>query len=303
MTHVAAYQMSTVYKATDFPVAALADKPAKLAVIGYPVAHSASPQMQQPAIDEMELGISYVRVEIEPGNVSHDAAILRDAGFIGINCTVPHKFEAMAHCAELTPEAEKLGAVNTIVFRESGDLGHNTDGPGFANAILESFGVEFASLKVCILGAGGGAGQAIATQAAMLGCPEIVLANRSIEKVEALADLLSPDSQSRITPVALDSPDLITLAGGADLIVNATSLGLKPDDPSPLPAGILRPDHLVYDTIYNPAETQLLADAKAIGARTDNGLSMLLHQGALSLELWTGQKPNLEAMRNGLSSR
>lgn len=292
-----------VYRATDFPLAnPPAGKPAKLAVIGYPVAHSASPQMQQPAIDAMGLGYSYVRVEVEPGNVSRDAAIMRDAGFFGINCTVPHKFEAMAHCAELTREAETLGVVNTIVFRESGDLGHNTDGPGFENAIRESFGVELSRLRICILGAGGGAGRAIAAQAALIGCPQIVLANRSAEKVEELADHLSTLSHSTLTPVALDSPDLASLAAKCDLIINATSVGLKVGDPSPLPDGILHKKHLVYDTIYNPAETPLLAAARKIGAKTDNGLSMLLHQGALSLALWTGQQPDIQAMREGLQS-
>ncbi len=296
--------MKHVYSAADFPLTEdLSTGPCRLAVIGHPVKHSASPQMHQPALTAAGLNISYVRVDSEPGNVAQDLDQLRDAGFLGVNCTVPHKFEALDYCDELTDDARLLGAVNTIHFTPDKAIGHNTDGPGFINAIADSFGKKLGDLRVFIAGAGGGAGKAIATQCAREGSPRIVLVNRSVDKLHALqADIerLHPN-RADITCLALDSTELVTAARDCDLIINTTSLGLKESDPSPLPAEVFHADHCVYDSIYSPPRTQLLKDAEAAGARIDNGFSLLLHQGALSFQMWTGISPDLSVMRRGLN--
>ena len=297
-------EIKHVYKAEDFPLAdPLASGLVELAVIGYPVKHSASPKMHQAALNKDGKNISYVRVEIEPGNVAADLDKLRAAGFLGVNATVPHKFDALDYCTELTDSAKLLGTVNTIKFTDTGAIGHNTDGPGFANAIEDSFEKTLRSLSVCIVGAGGGAGTAIAKQCAQEGCSRIVLINRSVEKLKALKSSLAEISPgTEVLTLPIDSSDLTEAAKSCNLIVNTTSLGLKETDPSPLPPDTFSPDHLVYDTIYNPPKTRLLRDAEAAGAKIENGLSLLLHQGALSYELWFGNTPDLASMREAISA-
>ena len=281
-------------------------KPAKLAVIGYPVAHSQSPQLHQPALDALEIDARYIRLELQPGQLPEAFAKMRKLGFLGTNVTVPHKFEALSTCTNLDPAAEAIGAVNTILFGEGEEvLGFNTDGPGFVRAIRQEFSVDLRDLRIMIVGAGGGAGQALATQCAREGCQQLVLVNRSVDKLSSLTEKLRPYFHSekldgpgdRLSSLAIDSPLLEEAAGHCDLLVQTTSLGLKSSDSSPIPSSCLQPHHLVYDTIYEPARTKFLRLAESNGARTANGLSLLLHQGALSFEYWFPGTDPLPAMR------
>ena len=271
---------------------AAADKPARLAVIGHPVAHSASPRMHQSALDAAGIYARYIRLDIEPGKVGEAFSRMRALGFLGCNVTVPHKLEAM-DCCEVDSDAKALGAVNTIRFDGEVIRGYNTDGPGFARAIEDDFIVPLASLRVAIVGAGGGAGQAIATQSCLLGVSKLVIVNRTLEKLKPLVErlrLISPETE--IFALSFDDPQLAELCRGCDLIVNTSSVGLKPGDPAILPIACLKKDHLVYDTIYQPSVTPLLAAASNIGCLTANGLSMLIHQGALAFQLWfPGSEP------------
>lgn len=263
------------------------EKPARLAVIGHPVAHSASPRMHQAALDVAGVEARYVRIDIEPGQVAEAFARMRALGFIGCNVTVPHKLEAMDACDKIHPNARVLGAVNTIRFEEGATRGFNTDGPGFEKAIHEDFGVSLASLKVAIIGAGGGAGQAIAAQCCIVGVSRLVLVNRTVNKLGPLVDRLwTPKNKTEIIALALDDPALVEHTLHCDLIVNTSSIGLKPGDPSILPGPCLKKQHLVYDTIYQPPVTPLLAKANSLGCRSSNGLSMLIHQGALAFQHW-----------------
>lgn len=279
------------------------DKPARLAVIGFPVAHSASPAMHQPALDEAGIDARYIKLEVPVGHAAEAFAGMRALGFIGTNVTVPHKFDALDYCTHLDPEARILGAVNTIVFREDGIHGFNTDGPGFTRAVKEEFGVDLADLRVLIVGAGGGAGQALAAQCALLGVPKLVLANRSTDKLTELSSrLVELLDSARISCFALDDPDLIAAAKECDLIINTTSIGLKAEDPSSLDPRAFTASHLVYDTIYQPPRTAFLAVAQAAGAKIANGRSMLLHQGVLAFQHWFPGTEPLEAMRTGLAA-
>lgn len=285
-------------------------KPARLAVIGQPVAHSASPAMQQAALDLRGIAARYVRIEVEPGRVAECFARMRELGFVGCNVTVPHKFEALAACDHVEPAAADLGAVNTVRFDADGSHGANTDGPGFVRAIREEFSVDVRDLRVLILGAGGGVGSAIATQCAREGCEELVLVNRTFDKLAPLAKKLAPRFRSdrlsgphdRLRALALTDPRLRESVAGCDLIVNCSSLGLRHGDPSPLPEGCIEAHHLVHDTIYQPPRTALLRAAAQAGARVANGASMLLHQGALAFEVWFGSDAPLAAMRAGLKT-
>ncbi len=284
-----------VYSLDDLPTGA------KLAVIGNPVAHSLSPEMHNPALKAAGIDTEYIRVLIENGEVKTALTRFRDAGFIGINCTVPHKFDALESVDHLDPQAKRLGAVNTVVFAKDGTAsGFNTDGPGFARAITESFGRKLSDLRVLILGAGGGAGRAVAVQCATEGVPHLTLANRTTAKAETVASEISsyyPSDQIEITP--LDHLDLAEI----DLVINATSSGMKPEDAPIIPPSAFTSHHLVYDMIYAPSETKLLADASAAGASTANGLSMLIHQGAIAFEHWfPGCSDPTSAMRQGITS-
>ncbi len=277
-----------------------ADQPARLAVIGHPVAHSASPRMHQPALDAIGENMRYIRLDIEPGQVGEAFSRMRALGFIGCNVTVPHKLEAMEHC-EVHPDAMALGAVNTIRFDRDLNRGFNTDGPGFARAIEDDFKVPFASLKVAIIGAGGGAGQAIATQGCLSGIGKLVVVNRTVGKLGPLVGklrLISPGTE--IIALSFDDPTLEEQCLSCDLIVNTSSVGLRADDPSILPAACLKKSHLVYDTIYKPAVTPLLAVAGGLGCRTANGLSMLINQGALAFQHWFPGTDPLPVMRRSL---
>lgn len=287
-----------------------ADQPARIAVLGHPVTHSLSPQLHQPALDATSAGMRYIRLEVEPGNIRTALQKLRELDFVGVNLTVPHKFEALDTCTEIDANARALGAINTILFDGDDTLGFNTDGPGFVRAIHEDFLVDVKDLRIMIIGAGGGAGQAIATQCALEGCQRLILVNRSLGKIQPFSKRLAPYFSSeqlegpgdRLRILPLDSPELSSESDHIDLIVNATSVGLKRTDPSPLPGSCLQPHHLVYDTIYNPPQTRLLQDASNHGARTANGLSLLLHQGSLAFELWFPGTNPLKTMRSALRS-
>lgn len=263
-----------------------ADKPALLAVIGHPIAHSASPKMHQAALDANGIHARYIRIDVEPGQVGECFRRMKELGFIGCNVTVPHKLEAMENC-EVHPEAKALGAVNTVRFDEDAARGFNTDGPGFAKAVEDDFGVKFPALKVVVAGAGGGAGQAIATQGCLSGVAKLVLVNRTVEKLGSLVDrlrVINPGTE--IIALSFGDPSLAEHCLACGLIVNTSSVGLKADDPSILPASCLSRHHLVYDTIYQPPVTPLLALANDTGCKTANGLSMLVNQGALAFQHW-----------------
>ena len=277
------------------------NKPAKLAVIGHPVAHSSSPRMHQPALDALGIDARYIKIDVPPGHVAEAFARMKALGFYGCNVTVPHKLDALAACTDVHPDARSLGAVNTVRFDETGTHGFNTDGPGFVRAIVEDFDFTLATFNVMIAGAGGGAGQAIATQCAIQGVPRLVLVNRTLEKLEPLVERLRAlGPTTEVIALAFDDPRLIALSQESDLIVNTTSVGLKEGDGSPLPQDCLRAGLCVYDTIYQPAVTPLLAAANASGARIANGLSLLLHQGALAFQHWFPHTDPLPYMREAL---
>lgn len=302
------YQISDLYSRETLDHGA--DKPARLAVIGYPVSHSASPAMHQAALDEQGENVRYIRLEVPPGHVSEAVERMKELDFIGCNVTVPHKFEVIDCCDELSEDARNLGAVNTLIFGDQ-TLGHNTDASGLVRAIREDFGIDLADLKVMILGVGGGAGQAIAKQCARIGCDQLWLVNRTLEKAQSLAVELSAYKNhpnhlegpgERFCVLAPDDPAMVEASGHADLIINATSLGLRPIDAMPISSGCIQPHHLVYDMIYNPANTALMSHARSVGARAANGFSMLLHQGVLAYACWFPGKSPLEPMRTGLTS-
>lgn len=275
-----------------------------VAVIGDPVAHSRSPAMHQPALDARGLGLCYIKIHVQPGEVAEVFSLLRRLGFTGTNVTVPHKLEALRACTEADAAASLFQAVNTVHFRPDGvNHGSNTDGPGLAAAVLEAFGMTLSTARVAIAGAGGGAGRAAALQCALDGAPEIVLINRTVAKAQLVAkEIAQVAPGTGVVVLAMDDfPAIQTALAGCDLLVNATSAGMKPEDPLPVPSESLHPGLAVYDMIYSPPETALLAAARKAGCPAANGLSMLIHQGAISFSRWFGGEPPVEIMRRALS--
>lgn len=276
--------------------------PPRLAVIGDPVAHSRSPQMHNPALRAAGIDASYIRVHLRPEQLDEGIRRMMEAGFLGFNATIPHKGAVFERVDEMTETARRVGAVNTVAFREGRLFGHNTDAPGLQRAVKEAFGADFSDLRILIVGAGGGAGRAAAVQAAMEGCRRLVLVNRTLAKAgelaEEIADLLPGDG--RLVAIPWDEEHLERELEATDLIVNATSLGMKPEDQEVVPERLLRDGHLVYDMVYAPPRTRLLDAAVAAGARGTNGLDMLLWQGALAFEFWFGGQAPVAEMRRGL---
>lgn len=276
---------------------------ARLAVIGDPIAHSKSPQMHNPALRKCGIEAQYVRVQVPIGNVAEAFRAFAARGFLGINVTIPHKFEALDAVDVVEPLARKLGAVNTVAIRDGKLHGFNSDGPGFLRSVREAFGVEARELRILILGAGGGAGRAVAVQCALENCQRLVLVNRTAAKAGSLAqELASSACRTAVEALAWDDSSLAKVLPEIDLIVNGTSLGMKPDDAPLLPAGTLHASHRVFDMVYRAGGvlTSLGTAAKEAGASYIDGATLLLHQGAISFEYWFDRPAPIDVMRAGL---
>ena len=285
------------------------DVPALLSVFGNPVEHSLSPQLHNPALDFCGIKSQYVKIKVSEKEFPEALNLIRDNGFYGTNCTVPLKFAAINACDSVDESARRMGAVNTVRFENGKSLGSNSDGPGLVRAIREEFSIDLSDLRVMILGAGGGAGRAVAIQCAIEEVERLVLVNRTEEKVKPVYDEVAKDlkekhihsSPSRLKMTGWSKLELEEELGDIDLIINASSLGMKNSDPELIPAGLLQPHHLVYDMVYSPRKTKLIRNAISTGARSANGISMLLHQGAISFETWFNREAPINEMRKGLN--
>ena len=285
------------------------DPPVRLGVLGDPVAHSLSPQMQNAALGACDIHMQYARFHIRANELRSALLFLRRLHFIGVNLTVPHKIAAFTQIDDADESATRAGAVNTIRVRDEKLIGSNTDGEGFLRAIRTEFSIDLRDLRVMIIGAGGGTGRAIACQCALENCERLVLVNRTLEKANALAEQLRPffsgprvlGPTARIEAVAWHESAMRMQLADIDLIVNATPLGMNPSDPAPVPARLLAPHQIVFDCVYGSSKTALLRAAEEVGARGANGLSMLLYQGALSFSSWFDREAPIEAMRAALA--
>jgi shikimate dehydrogenase len=279
-----------------------------LAVLGHPIKHSISPAMHNAALAELARGDArfadwrYFRFEVPPEELPRALELLHAKNFRGVNLTVPHKVLAVGspRVVGIDPAARPAGAINTLLRRAEGWEGFNTDGHGLAAGLREDLGIELAGTEVVLLGAGGAA-RGAAVRCLQSRVASLWIGNRSRENLDALRTLLAPIAGG--VPVYGFDP-LHPPAGlpSSSLVVNATSAGLKADDPLPVDLGAVPAPRAVYDMIYNPAETALLAAARRRGIPTANGLSMLVHQGARALEIWTGGPVPVEAMSRAARS-
>ena len=283
------------------------DPPIRLGVFGDPVEHSLSLQIQNAALKHCKIEMQYARFRILPHELREAIELIRKLEFIGVNLTIPHKIAAPGLLDSSDDDVKRIGTAN-VVKREDGKLrGFNTDGRGFARAVREEFSVDLRDLRVLVLGAGGAA-RAIALQCAKENSERLVIANRSLEKAQKLADelrdffagpkVLGP--VARLQAVPLEEAAIRFQIANVDLIINATPVGLNRGDPSPIPARLLAAHLMIYDTIYSAERTPLVSAALEAGARAINGLSMLLHQGALAFEIWFQREAPIDVMRKAL---
>ncbi len=271
-----------------------------LGVFGHPVSHSLSPVMHNAAIEALNIDYVYVPFHVLPENLEAAVRGVRALEIAGVNVTIPHKEKVVGLIDQVGEVAAHIGSCNTIVNRDGGLIGESTDGPGF----LKSAEAQWGKLDGCtalILGAGGSA-KAVAFALAQIGC-EIAIANRTHRRaVELDASLRAAFDACASRVVRLDEKELAGEMSKADLVVNTTSVGMHPDvDSIPLSVDLLRPGLLVYDLVYNPLRTRLVSEAQDRGARAMSGLKMLVYQGALSFEMWTGIQPPVDVMEDALT--
>jgi shikimate dehydrogenase len=257
-------------------------------VIGHPISHSLSPQMHNAALATLSGfdGWRYFPFDVPPADLAAALDIMGSYDFHGINLTVPHKVLALGMVSSLDAGADEVGAVNTLLREGAGWRGFNTDGYGLATGIREDLGLGLAGTPVVLLGAGGAA-RGAAVECLREGCAGLWIANRSRPNLEALLAHIAPLAGK--TPVrALDPAKPAQGLPKGALVINATSAGLHRDDAAPADLANFPGIAAVYDMIYNPPSTRLLQQAKTLGLPCANGIGMLVHQGAKSLEIWTG---------------
>ena len=271
----------------------------RVVLIGHPVAHSLSGAMQQAAFDSLGIGAAYELWDKAPIDLADAIGELRGAGFLGANVTIPHKERVVPLMDRLTEEAHATGAVNTITSEGKRLVGHNTDVPGFKVALDKLVGKQKMPRHAVLLGAGGGA-RAVVHSLITEGFQRIIVFNRHLHRAEGLVKHFGR-SASHMELRAMPWHESIIEAELAKtkILINATSIGLVNDE-SPIPAEILNGDLLVLDLIY--AQTRLQRDAKAAGATVSDGEAMLLHQGAASFTLWTGQAAPMDVMSEALTA-
>lgn len=276
-----------------------------LGLIGYPVAHSLSPGMHRAAFDALGIEAHYALWETQPGELAQRIASLRFDGILGANVTIPYKEHVVSLLDECDALATRIGAVNTIVNRGGRLIGYNTDAPGFTRALAEFAAFDCPGKKVVILGTGGAA-RAAAVGLLENGVGEVILLGRNEKHIHNLLQHLRTltakiHGTTRVYGALLGSPESSGFLTTADLLVNATPVGLKMDDVILLfDVNMLPVTTLVMDMIFNPPLTPLLRAAQAHGYQILNGLSMLLYQGALAFELWIDRPAPIEVMREAL---
>ena len=266
-------------------------------IFGYPIGHSISPAMHRAAFERMGLDATYDAWEVAPEELAREVDRLRGEGYMGANVTVPHKQAVMAHLDEIEELARNIGAVNTIINDGGRLVGTNTDALGFTTSLRREGGVEPGGMAALLVGAGGAA-RAAAYALAAEGVESLTIANRTVERAEALAgEIRRTGTDARA--IGMDEEGLATACGSAGLIVNSTSVGMlhgPAEGWSPIPAGAIKAGCVIYDMVYNPPETPLLEAAGKAGAVRVGGLPMLVYQGAESSRRWTGRHPPVEAM-------
>ncbi|MCM8778586.1 MAG: shikimate dehydrogenase [Candidatus Omnitrophica bacterium] len=266
-------------------------------IIGYPVRHSFSPVMHNSAFQSAKINAVYLAFEVLPENLKDALVGMKAIGIQGFNVTIPHKETCIPFLDEVYPTAKIIGAVNTVVLKEGKFIGYNTDGKGFIRALETELKIKPRGKRFFILGAGGAA-RAVGFNLLQEGARELALYDIVRSKAESLVidlRLHFPNAQIELFTNLPNSP-----LKGFNCLINATPLGMKKEDALVIDPKVFHPKLIVCDLIYNPPQTKLLKIAQSKRLRTMNGLGMLLYQGVLSWEIWTGKKAPVSIMRKEL---
>ena len=269
-----------------------------LGIIGHPISHSMSPMMHNFALDELNLDYVYIAFDVIAKNLENAMNGIKALKIHGLNVTIPHKETVIQYLDEIDPLALEIGAVNTIKLQNGLLHGKNTDAEG-AKQALHNAGINLSGLDVVLIGSGGAA-KAI-SYCLIQKINHLTILNRTEQNAKQLVNRLKNDAQSKIIAKKLNIPNLSNEIKSANILINATPVGMYPSQHGSIVSkDMLHKDLVVFDLIYNPLETQLIKDAKLIGCKTLNGLDMLINQGALAFEWWTNHKPNTKSMKRKL---
>ena len=271
----------------------LTGKTAVYGIIGHPVKHSLSPLMQTAAFKALGIDAVYVPFDVDPENLGEAVNGLRALNVKGFNVTIPHKEGVIEYLDFVDEDAEFLGAVNTVKNEEGQLTGYNTDADGFLQSLIEE-GIELEGKRITMFGAGGAA-RAVGYAVLKGGAKFLNVVNRNFSKGKVVGELLGKRGNVLVFP--LKENTIATLLKDTDIVINTTSVGMKPDDPPLFDYSLIPEGLTVVDIIYNPAKTPLLKAAKEKGCKTVNGLGMLIHQGAIAFKIWTGKEAPVEVMK------
>ena len=267
-------------------------------IFGYPIQHTFSPGMHNAAFKKLGMDACYVPFAVRPEKLGDALRAVIPLGLCGVNITVPHKEQVSGYLDDLSEEARLINAVNTIEVRNGKLIGYNTDGKGFLRSLDEDARFKPKGKTFLFIGSGGAA-RAVGFSLAVSGAKKIMFHDIDAGKSKALASDIRQKIGADVECVSTDV--LATSAAQADCLINATPLGLKRTDPLPMRKEYILKKHLVCDLVYNPPETALLRAAKARGSKRLSGLGMLLYQGVIAFEIWTGGKAPIQVMKRALS--
>ena len=270
-------------------------------VIGDPVEHSRSPQMHNAAFAKSDLDYVYVPFHVRPDDLADAIAGFKAINVVGINVTLPHKQAVIPYLTSISREAELIGAVNTLTFVEGNIYGDNTDAPGVLKALEENgtMSVSPVGEHVVVLGAGGAA-RAVVVALALRGVASITIANRTVEKAVSLAEEMDRKIGVSMQGMGLTDERLPLAVRESKLLVNTATTSMDVTQPLLISADWLKSNTIVYDIVYTPPVTPLMQAATERGCQTLGGIGMLVHQGAIAFETWTGVTPCTETMRQAL---
>jgi len=285
--------------ANGFP---LTEKTRFLGIVGSPVKDTLCPRMHNAALRHLGIDALYAPYEIDASELRQLVRAMPLLRFFGMSVTIPFKERVIRFMDEVSDEARQVGAVNTICVDKGRLVGHNTDGAGFVTALKAEGGISLRGERVVILGAGGAA-RPIAFHVLRQGVERICLANRTRARALALRrSLLRHFPEATVDVAGLDGSAFRDSVGAARFIVNTTAVGMKKRDRSIVPSRLISSSHVVVDIVYKPLRTPLIRAAEKAGARTFNGLGMLLYQGVLAFRLWTGKPAPVDVMKRALRS-
>ena len=266
-------------------------------IFGYPIGHTISPVMHNAAIKALGLDMVYLPFEVKPSELREAIKCIKSIGIIGVNITIPHKEAVIKFIDDVSEEARHIGAVNTIVNKDSRLIGHNTDGYGYITSLKEECNFNPKGKNIAILGAGGAA-RGILVALSVKKPKTIIIANRTLARAISLIKAFKGKfPETKFEAVDLNKDILKKYFKDIELLINTTSVGMKKNETVEIPLELLPKTAVVSDIVYNPLETLLLKKAKKLGLTTHSGLGMLVHQGVKSFKLWTGMDAPIEVMR------